>query len=60
MRIRLDDVSYRAGWDDGSSERPSKSHKELTLTGLDEWSYLSGYIEGEARRMTELNQAGIE
>ena len=60
MKLLLDDASYRAGWDDGSSGRSSKSQKELTLTGLDEWSYLSGFIEGEARRMTNLNQAGVE
>lgn len=60
MRLRLDDASYRAGCDDGLSGSPSKSQKELTLTGLDEWSYLSGYIEGEARRLFILSQVGIK
>ncbi len=53
MRLQLDDKSYQVGWEDGRSGESSKSHEELIRTGLDDLSYLSGYIEGEARRITE-------
>ena len=53
MRLRLDDESYKVGWEDGRSGESSKSHEELVRVGLDDWSYLSGYIEGEASRITE-------
>jgi hypothetical protein len=52
MRVRIDHESYRVGWEDGRSGESSKSHEELTRTGLDDLSYLSGYIEGEARQIT--------
>ena len=53
MRLRLDDEDYKVGWKDGRSGESSKSHEELIRAGLDGWSYFSGYIEGEARRITE-------
>ncbi|MGL3709713.1 hypothetical protein ACSYAY_02460 [Leptospirillum ferriphilum] len=52
MRLRLDDESYQVGWEDGRSGESSKSHEELIWAGLDDLSYLSGFIEGEARRST--------
>jgi hypothetical protein len=52
MRLRLDDESYKVGWKDGRSGESSKSHEELVRAGLDGWSYFSGFIEGEARRIT--------
>ena len=52
MRLRLDDESYQAGYQDGLCGGRSKSHDELLLAEFDGWSYLSGYIEGEAKRIT--------
>jgi len=53
MKLQIDKPSYQIGYEDGKSGQPSKSQEALVLTGLDEWSYLSGYIEGEAKRITE-------
>ena len=45
MRLRLDDESYRIGYEDGRAGSPAKQRDELQ-DDLDEW------IEGEARRST--------
>ena len=51
MRLRLDDESYRIGYEDGRAGSPAKQRDELQ-DDMHEWSYLSGFIEGEARRIT--------
>ncbi len=51
MKLQICKESYQVGWEDGRSGESSKSHEELFRTGLDAWSYLSGFIEGEARRI---------
>ena len=56
MRLRLDNVSYRTGWDDGSSGVSSKSHEELIRSRLDDLSYLSGWIEGVANKRASQNR----
>ena len=48
MRLALDNESYRAGYEDGRAGRISKTQDELMRTKRDEWSYVSGFIEGQA------------
>ena len=48
MRLTLDNESYRAGYEDGRVGRISKTQDELMRTKRDEWSYFSGFIEGQA------------
>jgi hypothetical protein len=52
MKLQIDKESYQVGWEDGRSGESSKSHEELVRAGLDAWSYLSKFIEGEAKRIT--------
>ncbi|AFS54630.1 hypothetical protein [Leptospirillum ferriphilum] len=52
MRLQIDNKSYQAGYGEGRSGESSKSHEELVRAGLDDLSYLSGFIEGEAKRIT--------
>jgi hypothetical protein len=52
MRLQIDKPSYQIGYGDGKSGASSKSHGELIQSGLDDLSYLSGFIEGEGRRIT--------
>ena len=54
MRLRLDDESYRIGYADGRAGSPAKQRDELQ-DDMDEWSYVSGWIEGEARQTTGSN-----
>ena len=48
MRFTLDNESYRTGYEDGRAGRISKTQDELMRTKRDEWSYVSGFIEGQA------------
>lgn len=48
MRLTLDNESYRTGYEDVRAGRISKTQDELMRTKRDEWSYFSGFIEGQA------------
>lgn len=48
MTIRLDKASYDRGLGDGKKNQSSLSQQELISAGFDEWSYLSGFLEGKA------------
>ena len=48
MRLTLDNESYWDGYEDGRAGRRSKTQDELMRTKRDEWSYISGFIEGQA------------
>ena len=50
MRLRLDDGIWRIGYEDGRDGSPAKQRGELH-DAMDEWSYLSGFIEGESIRI---------
>jgi predicted hydrocarbon binding protein len=49
MRLRIDKESYRIGYEDGRAGSPAKQRDELQ-DGMDEWSYVSGWIDGDATR----------
>lgn len=45
--MRLDEGSYWAGYEDARGGNSAKQRNELKDV-MDEWSYLSGYIEGKS------------
>ena len=49
MIIRLDDASYDRGFRDGNENKICRSQQELILSGFDELSCLSGFIDGKGR-----------
>ena len=48
MRLTLDNESYWDGYEDGRVGKISKTQDELMRTKIEEWSYFSGFIEGQA------------
>lgn len=58
MTIRLDKVSHDRGFRDGKENQTSLSQQELISAGFDEWSYLSGFLEGKVRE-TKTDSVGL-
>ena len=50
MIIRLDKISHDRGFRDGKENQTSLSQQEIISAGFDEWSYLSGFLDGTARK----------
>lgn len=49
MIIKLDDASYGRGFSEGNENKICLSHQELILSGFDELSCLSEFIDGKGR-----------
>ena len=55
VMIRIDAASWQLGYDAGLSA--NWSGRKTLSASIDRWSWTSGYIEGEAARLTRGSQA---
>ena len=55
--IRVDAASWQQGYDDALSGVPSWLGRRNLAAEIDSWSWISGYIEGEAARLKRGSQA---
>lgn len=51
MTIRVDKVGHDRGFRDGKENQTSLPQQELISAGFDEWSCLSGFLEGKVREI---------
>ena len=59
MIIRLDKAIYDRGFRDGNGNKISLSQQELILSGFDELSYLSGFIDGKDRETIPASEGDV-
>ena len=57
VMIRIDAASWQQGYDAGLSGVPSWLGRRNLAAEIDSWSWISGYIEGEAARPMRGSQA---
>ena len=55
--IRVDGPSWQQGHDAGLSGVPYRSSRRALAAAIDSWSWISGYIEGEAERLKRGSRA---
>ena len=57
VMIRIDAASWQQGYDAALSGVPSWLGRRNLAAEIDSWSWISGYIEGEAARLKRGSQA---